>query len=341
MLGRILQQCMALTSAITLGWAGSTVADEGESPSGIETRVFDIRPLLLEVPDYRATFSDLRSDDLYGPPVGPAVSDPNFEAPSQATPARATADTRRENAEIILEMIRDVVDPYSWIDRGGDVGSIRFFAGQLVVSQTAENLARIEHLLDLLKAARTATVGLEAYFVQVPAAARERRELGDLGVRQDLTEADFQGLLATGQEVITVTRASLSGFDGQRVFTTAGQQINIVVGVNAVVAQASSEVQPVVRQLLSGVTLESQPVIDHERNVILLDLRASIAEVEAEEEPKGPVDNSLAAGTAAPPYRVAHFAASLSVPVDRVSLVSAVPYDQERDVLLFVRATVK
>lgn len=96
-----------------------------------------------------------------------------------------------------------------------------------------------------------------------------------------------------------------------------------------------------VRQLTGGVTLEGQPVIDRERHTVLLDLRASLAEVESSTQHIAAPDNPLAAGVAAPPYRVAHFATSRSVAMDTVSLVSAAPYDEEHDVLLFVRATVE
>ena len=168
-------------------------------------------------------------------------------------------------------------------------------------------------LLELLKAARTATVRLEAYFVRVPTAAEQRQGLGDLVSKKEFTDDDFRGLLRAGQDLIVVTRASLSGFDGQRVFTSSGKQINIVVGATGVVAEAASTMEPVVRQLMGGVTLEGQPVIDRERHTVLLDLRASFAEVESSAQRMALPDNPLAAGMAAPRYRVAHFATSRSV----------------------------
>jgi len=176
--------------------------------------------------------------------------------------------------------------------------------------------------------------------VRVPSAGPERQRLGDLISKKQFTNGEFQSLLEAANDIIVVTRASLCGFDGQRVFATSGQQINIVVGAHAVVAQASSATEPVVRQLMGGVTLEGQPVIDRERNTVLLDLRASLAEVEADVRQMSAPDSPLASGMAAPPYRVAHFATSLCLPVDTVYLVSAAPYDEAYDVLLFVRPTV-
>ena len=97
--------------------------------------------------------------------------------------------------------------------------------------------------------------------------------------------------------------------------------------------------EPEVRQLMGGVTFEIQPVIDRDRGAVLLDLRASLAEVEP-----GPqeiaLENPLETGMAAPPYRVAHFACSLSLPLEKVSLVSSAPYDEQHDVLLFIRPSV-
>jgi hypothetical protein len=331
-------QSLFVALAATLCITSSTVGDDQQEAYRVETQVFDIRSLLLEVPDYRAVFSDLRSDDLYGPAVPRQDCSPD-PPPQPKTAAATSADTQKENAEIIMEMIQTVVDTYSWSEHGGDMGTVRFYAGQLVVSQTPENLAKIKRLLDLLAAARSSTVRIEAYFLRVPSAGPEREAASDLILETSLSLAEFNDWLETAKELVTVTRASVCGFDGQRVFAMSGRQVNAIVGANAVVAEAVSANEPVVRQLMGGVTFESQPVIDRDRDTVLLDLRASLAEVEPVQHATA-LENPLETGMAAPPYRVAHFACSLSLPLDKVSLVGTAPYDEQNDVLLFIRPTV-
>lgn len=318
----------------------SARAGDEEKPAQVETRVYDIRSLLLEVPDYRATFSDLRSDDLYGPPVRKKAEGVfGQDAASAQTPSRA--ETRQRNVDAIIEIIETAIAPESWMDNGGDPGSIRQYAGQLIVTQTTENLSAIERLIGLLKAARSATVRVEVWFVQVSTAAYERHQIAPLLWKEELGGLEFLKMLDDNKDVLEAIRVTVSGFDGQRVFASAGTQVNAVVGATAMVAASSSAFEPLVRQLVDGVTLEVQPVIDSDRKSVLLDLRASIGDLDLGGGKESAPENVLAAGSSAPPYRVAHFAGSFAAPLGWVFLAGSAPYDDERDVLLFVYATAR
>lgn len=318
-------------------WADQPAAGGGQGSPAVETRVFDIRSLLLEVPDYRAVFSDLRSNDIYGAPQ-PPPADPSIFTDTGGEPTPASGrrpDNQQENAEVLMRMIQEIVVPESWRDYGGDVGVMHYYGGQLVVSNTADVVVEVERLLSLLKAARALKLRLDVCFVAVLSEAGPA-EVGDLRERTEFTPEEFRELLETHADALSVTRASVSGFEGQRIFTTAGRQHNVLVGADAVVASGSAAYSPVARQLVSGVTLEAQAVLDAARDTVLVDLRASLGELTpSPQEVPVPID-PLAVGASVPPYQVAHFATSVSLPTGQYSSVGTASYDGDWDVMLFV-----
>jgi hypothetical protein len=84
--------------------------------------------------------------DLLPPlPQAPAAAFPMLGSSAIGTPAKAAVDR-------LVAALQQQVDPSSWRDRGGDSGTIRELAGQLIVTQSVQNqqataayLARLRH----------------------------------------------------------------------------------------------------------------------------------------------------------------------------------------------------
>jgi len=311
-------------------------SDEDAPAVHTETRVFDIRSLLLEVPDYRAVFSDLRSNDIYSTPRPEPTRDESVFGPAtKPTPPPPEPTDQEENVEQLIVMIQDVIAPESWRDTAGGPGTLHYYGGQLVITNEAAAVEQVDHFLNLLKAARALRLRVDARLVVIPTAGASE------GVRRlcqstEMSPDELQALLDKNQDEISIARACVSGFEGQRVFTTSGRQQNVVVGAEATVASGASAYTPVVRQLVSGVTLEVQAVLDPDQKTVLLDLRASLGNLIPGRVDAPPSVDPLAVGSIVPPYRVAHFATSVSLPLNRFSLVGVSQYDDGQDVLLFV-----
>jgi hypothetical protein len=58
---------------------------------------------------------------------------------------RGGADAKQEEAAV--KLLTDSIDPASWREHGGQLGSVRFLSGQLIVTQPAENHKAIANLL--------------------------------------------------------------------------------------------------------------------------------------------------------------------------------------------------
>jgi hypothetical protein len=66
-------------------------------------------------------------------------------------PADAAGLTRLERLDELVRLVTETVDPDSWIDAGGSVGSIRTFGGRLIVHQSPENHQKIEAIFRALR----------------------------------------------------------------------------------------------------------------------------------------------------------------------------------------------
>jgi hypothetical protein len=71
----------------------------------------------------------------------------------RSDPAREAPLTHQEAVDRLMKALVDTIDPDSWRDNGGDIGSIEEIMGVLVIQQTAENQDAIRKMLDDLRKA--------------------------------------------------------------------------------------------------------------------------------------------------------------------------------------------
>lgn len=107
------------------------------------TRVYDVRDLLPPQPGTPAAAYPLLSSPASGSgSVSPAAASPG-------SPQRQAA------VDHLVAALRQQVDPSSWRDNGGDIGAVRELAGQLIITQSAENHHATAAHLDRLRHRRT------------------------------------------------------------------------------------------------------------------------------------------------------------------------------------------
>ena len=92
----------------------------------------------------------------------------------------ASGATREEQTERIIDIIQETVATDSWRDNGGDVGALEEYNGQLIVTQTSENMREVVSLLGKLRETRAIQVNVEARFLTV-----QRNFLEEVGVDFD------------------------------------------------------------------------------------------------------------------------------------------------------------
>jgi type II secretory pathway component GspD/PulD (secretin)/tetratricopeptide (TPR) repeat protein len=126
--------------------------------------IYDIRDLLVEVPDYEnAPEFDLQSV-LQSTGQGGGNSQSPFREAQQERPPRRTLEERTRD---IVDIIQTNVDTMGWQANGGDVGAIQELSGSLIITNTPANHRAIQGLLRKLREVRSMQINVETRFLLV------------------------------------------------------------------------------------------------------------------------------------------------------------------------------
>lgn len=129
--------------------------------------IYDVRDLIIEIPDY----DDVPTIDLQsvlqsgrggGGGRSPFRNDQDDRQQRQMT-------ERQERLENIIDIITENIDPEGWVDRGGTTGKIQRLVnqGQLIITNTPKNHREIEGFLSKLRAQRAMQINVETRFLLV------------------------------------------------------------------------------------------------------------------------------------------------------------------------------
>lgn len=276
-----------------------TISTLDDLAKNVDVRVYDIRDLLVIVPDYAPP---QLTGGLPGPTTMPATA-----------PAEPAAPTQEDRVKSIYKMIEDIVAPETWKDRGGSAGALRELQGQLIVTQTPENHVQIVELLEQLRAARRVQCEVDAQFIScdepvarallekwqktAPFATRPitagrsatASPSGD-SVPDDrpskatglfLDDDQVKQFLHAGQNapsfaVIAAPRMRL--FNGQRAYVMVGTSRAYTSDYAAVTAAGGQiRYDPVVSVVQSGLLMDVQATISSDRTAATLSLRPQVS----------------------------------------------------------------
>jgi general secretion pathway protein D len=191
-----------------------TISTEEDLAKNTSTRVYDIRDLIIDVPDFTDApkFDLTQQNNSSGTQIGGNGGGGNNGGGQSlfggggGNGGETKGPTRQELVEAIIKLIQDTVASDTWKDNGGNVGSIRELGGQLIVTQTPENQRALVKLLDQLREQRALQVTIETRFLFV-----QRNYLDSLGVNFNFSFGNGPGGVAGNiPNPITVTQNSSS-----------------------------------------------------------------------------------------------------------------------------------
>jgi len=180
-----------------------------------DTRVYDIRDLLVQVPNFTgAPEFDLNSALANTSSGGSSGGAQSATTLFDDADAQGEQPTRDELVEQITTLIQDTIGKQSdWAAYGGEVSSLRELNGNLIIKSTPDNHRDIVRLLGQLRAARAMQIHIEARFLLV-----ETNFLDELGVDLDFqyraTEGRFLGPITVAQDSAGLAGRTDSGFPG-------------------------------------------------------------------------------------------------------------------------------
>ncbi|MCC6424751.1 MAG: hypothetical protein IT447_14850 [Phycisphaerales bacterium] len=184
-----------------------TISTEEDLSKNVITRVYDIRDLIINVPD----FDEAPNFNLSNATQGGSRSGGGGGGGGQSLLGNSGNDREEEEGpkrqdlvDAITKLITDTVAPDSWRDVGGSVGSMRELSGQLIVTQTPENQRLLSNLVEQLRETRAIQVSIEARFLTV-----QRNFMEDVGLDVDFS-FNNQGKVGTHWSPVSVNQNSSS-----------------------------------------------------------------------------------------------------------------------------------
>ncbi len=154
-------------------WAVSdgvvTVASDEAIRKNTVLAIYDIRDLIIEVPDYdEVPMIDLESVLQSSGGAGGGSGGRSPFQNDQGSDENRLRD-RNDRIEDVIAMITDNVDSEGWVDNGGSTGKYQRLVnqGQLIITNTPRNHREIEGLLSKLRAQRSMQINVETRFLLV------------------------------------------------------------------------------------------------------------------------------------------------------------------------------
>lgn len=131
------------------------------------TAIYDINDLLFEVPMFaNAPVMDLamanRRRARLSAQTIPSPWGKHIDEDEPEEDLRRAGRVRK-----LIDLIQVTVEPDSWFDRGGTIGRIEEFNGQLVVTQNSATQGQVADLLGQLRRQRAVQIAVEARFLTV------------------------------------------------------------------------------------------------------------------------------------------------------------------------------
>jgi hypothetical protein len=166
----------------------------------------------------------------------------------------------------LITLISEFVDPDSWQDNGGTVGSMRGIGALLVVAQSEQNHGKIAQLLDEIRrnTGPSQIVSVRAtWFLLDPA-----------DVPAPATVAAEE--LFANQPVYCEARTVC--FSGQTVHVTSGRGRAVINELTPIVADSAVAFDPTVERVQSGVSLQVAPQLVPGTETAIVDLQCFASE---------------------------------------------------------------
>ncbi|MCE7975508.1 MAG: hypothetical protein DYG92_14495 [Leptolyngbya sp. PLA1] len=131
--------------------------------------IYDIRDLLIEVPDYnQAPEFDLQAVlQSTGQQGGGSGQSPFRDNQQGGGPAGAGRRSLEDRTNDLIQIITTNVDQEGWQENGGQTGFIQQLQGNLIITQTPANHREVHGLLSKLRESRAMQVNVETRFLLV------------------------------------------------------------------------------------------------------------------------------------------------------------------------------
>ncbi len=252
------------------------------------TRTYDIRPLLVAVPNFRGPTFDLNAalSNTNSGGSNVRMSDASkggggsgyglFGDDGDGDDVEASQANRAALIEQIINLIQDTIgDPTHWAALGGDLFSASEVRGSLVIRTTPQHHAQVDQLLRGLADDTSRVIFVDARFIEAPTEQLDAALSGETS-RHVLNPAQTRQLVGQlrGDAVRSLGILRTACFNGQRVYLAAGKQDTFLSDVEPVPDTAG--IDPTVSTARTGAVLDIEPTIAFDGDSLVLTFRGEL-----------------------------------------------------------------
>lgn len=228
-----------------------------------DLRVYDIRDLLVQIPDF------------------------SFDPDEPAPPS----PTRGELVEQVVTLIQDTIGRLEdWVTYGGDLSSIRELNGQLIVETSTKNHRAIVDLLAQLRETRRVQISFESRFVVVPLnfggdagfelpAARQPGTPAPHRIIDDIEAKMILDAVRTTAEALTLAAPRVTQFSGQEAEALLASEVTPFRDIaESIEGKPKQTVLAVTEEgVWAGVQMKTTAAASPDRRSVAVDLHAVLA----------------------------------------------------------------
>jgi hypothetical protein len=317
---------LLLIAALVVHPAVAADAAPADHSKDVETRVYEVKDLLMGVRDYPLRSALLQPTQVRG--REPAAT-PQPPSPATTQPSGLSSAYPDPQATLI-RMIIDNVESTSWKDNGGDVGSLTMINDRLLITQTPENHAAIEKVLASLRTSAFQIVRIRVDWVLLDPGGVAAILAGG-ATDTSPTPLVNRASPALGKGAIAYS-ADISCFNGQTVHIASGRARTMTTAATAVVGQNAAAFDPITEIVQCGAALQATPVLT-QAGTATIDLMSEVGEW----QPPNPADaNKVVTSTSANGLDrleaiVQHFHTTVQVPINKPVLVGGMTFNPSLD----------
>jgi hypothetical protein len=215
------------------------------------TRSYDVKDLLLRVPEYPISGALV-------PPTG--LGQPTADQNLSQVPTPASQPLAWLPPDQLEKILIDNVDASSWKTNGGSAGSISYLSGRFLITQTAENQSAIANLLGELRKGEAVMVRIRADWVLLPPGQIDQLLKNGADDTTPLPEISRDALQKLSGNTVHYS-GRISCFSGMTVNLASGRARTTVVGATPVVAPGTGMYDPTPQIAQYGLSLQVMPVM--------------------------------------------------------------------------------
>ena len=178
----------------------------------------------------------------------------------------------------LSDLLVETIDPPSWVQNGGSIGSVRALGGMLIISQSPANHDALAKLLGEIRTESSKLVTVHAHWVLL-----QSEELEALAGKRDekqssaAQEIDSSALSKLGSKVVHY-RGQTSCFNGQTVHLVSGRGRTAITKVTAVTGDNVGLYDPDAQVVQSGAMLQITPMLSQDGKQAVVDLQSVVSE---------------------------------------------------------------